>query len=623
MGYVRRQILQGVLAVLATLAVVALSGCFPDYSCTEVGCSGNLRCNTQTGNCEELVRSCVQSGCPQGKVCEPSTGLCRSEGARCVDDSCPSQQVCNAQTGYCEARTTCEIDPCTSPGEQCDRATGQCVPLPCVTDEQCPVSFYCATSDQCRPGCRIGNEQACPAGQFCRGNVDQSIGQCRDECHRDEECPLGQQCEETREGSSCEVEPPCDADADCRAEGVCYEHRCQAPPCTSDQDCGADEICELATGVCLGGSCQEDVRAPNQTRDDAVGLRPGRYTELTLCPGKSDWFSLHLRSSDALSLRLEHAAGADLDIFVYAEDARLLAANQQKGPVTTVEFISERDQDVYVQIRGTGQQSESYDLNVERNPDQTFCRDDASEENDGPAEAVVLPTDTSAPIELSQELCGFDEDWFVLPALPAHKGLALTRLDAAPDVAMQLLTPDDEFFDLPTATTSDPDELRVDRLGAAGDYFVRVHSWYGRSSGYRLRTQVLPPLDCPQAGAHNTAQTAVDIPVNAVQRLAFCPIDQAWEVDWLALQAAPTAGTLTAQVVAAGDLPALDVILFDASGGTPQRVRRAAAIDDYYQLRVPVSPGQQYLMRISAAGAPGRIVNGVDYQAFYRFESSD
>ncbi len=619
----RRHLIEGLIIATAVALAASLAACFPDYSCTEVGCTGNLQCNATTGKCEKLVQSCTKAGCPDGKVCDPATGVCRSEGARCVDNSCPAQQVCNAQTGYCEARLNCEIDPCTSPAEQCDRVSGQCVPLNCANDRDCPVSFYCSSSGECRSGCRIGDDRACPAGQFCRGNVGDTIGQCRDECHSDDECPLGQICQQTRDGSSCEAEPICETDEDCRAEGVCIQHVCQPPPCTADADCATGEVCDVATGVCVGGDCQEDIHAPNQSIDQAAALRPGSYTELELCPGQSDWFSMQLRSSDTLRLRMKHAASADLDIFVYAPDGTLLASNQQTSPLTTLEMVSQRAQTVAIQIRGTTMQAESYDLSVERNPDQTFCRDDTSEENDTPSEAVVLPTDSNAPFELALQLCGADPDWFVLGDLGARQGLSVTLSDAAADVALDLYTPDDQVYSLGGAGANASDELRMQRVGAPGDYLVRVRSRFARSGSYRLRTQVLDPMTCADAGTHRTADTAVSVPTNTVQRLALCPLDQSWEVDWIALDPPPQSGTLTAQIVAVGDLPALDVVLFEKTPGGLTTLRRAASVEGYYQVRVPVDAAANYLLRISAEGEPARIINGVDYQAFYRFESAD
>ncbi|QDG54765.1 hypothetical protein FIV42_29670 [Persicimonas caeni] len=618
-----RHIVVWLAFVCLAFAAGTLSGCFTDYSCTEIGCEGNLQCNASTGKCEALVRSCQPGSCPSGTVCNESTGICQSAGARCVDDSCPARQVCNAQTGFCEARSNCELDPCASAAEECDTLTGQCVPRSCADDSECPFSFYCAASGVCRSGCRVDEADACPDGEFCRAAVGEPIGQCREQCHADDDCPLGQQCEQTRDGSSCELEPPCAEDEDCRGQAVCRQNRCQPPPCTANADCAGDEVCDLATGTCVGGNCEEDIHAPNQTPDEAAELDPGSFAQLRLCPGKADWFSLRMRSSDAFELRLEHAPSADLDIFVWGPNGYLLAANQQTGPVTTLEVNSQVTQQVAVQIVGLDLDEETYDLEVTRNPDALFCRDDTSEENDHPGQPVVLPTDTSAPFEASLSVCGADEDWFVLPELQRDQGLVVARSEVTSQLVVELLTPDGYTYALAPPSAIEPDEIRLERLGAEGDYLLRVRDWLSRAGTYRLRTQVLAPFDCPDATAHNTAETAVQVPINAVQLYSFCPLEQAWEIDWLALTPAQQDGTLTAQVVAVGDLPDLDVVVFEQTVDGLERVRSAARTDQYYQVRLPVEAGESYLFRISANGVPGRIVDGVNYQVFYRYESSD
>lgn len=605
------------------LVSVTLSGCWEDYSCTEIGCANNLQCNVTTGKCETLTRSCQQGGCPSGSVCDESTGVCRSAGARCVDDSCPDQQVCNAQSGFCEARSNCKIDPCVSAAEECDTITGQCVPRACADDSECPFSFYCASSGVCRSGCRVEDPNACPDSEFCRAGVGESIGQCREQCHAAEDCPLGQRCEQTRDGSSCEPEPPCQEDDDCRAEAVCRQNRCQPPPCTANADCAADEVCDLATGTCVGGSCEEDIHAPNQTADDAVELDPGTFTQLRLCPGKSDWFTVRMRSSYAFEFRLQHAPSADLDIFVWDPNGYLLAANQQTGPVTTLEITSQVTQDALVQITGIDLEEAVYDLEVVRNPNDLLCRDDSNEENDNPGQAVVLPTDTSAPFEASLGLCGGDEDWFILPELDRSQGLVVARSEATSHIRVELFTPDQELFELHPPSAVEPDEIRIDRLGADGDYLIRVRDWFSGAGTYRLRTQVREPLACPDANAYDTSDRAISVPINAVQLYSFCPLQQAWEIDWLAVEPPQQPGTLTAQIVAVGDLPELDVVVFKQTIDGLERVRRAARSDNYYQVRLPVDAGDAYLFRISAPGEPGRIVDGVNYQAFYRYESSD
>lgn len=609
--------------LLLALALLTLAGCFDEYPCTEIGCEGDLICNAETGACEDFVSSCVPGAgdCAQGLICDEASGECRAPGARCVDDSCPTHQVCNAQTGYCEARSNCELDPCTGAAEQCDPQSGQCVALECDAENACPTAFYCASGGVCRAGCRIDDEDGCVAGEFCRGSAEELIGQCRKECHGDLECPLGQICRDAGGGASCEPEARCARDEDCRDEGVCAQHICRAPPCVSDAECGENEACDRPTGVCIGGDCTEDIHAPNQRVEQAVELRPGNHAQLQICALRSDWFSLELRSSDFLRVRLEHSAAVDLDLFVYDLNGQLLAANQQTGPVTNLEMYATQTQTVNLEVKGLRTQAAPYSLRVQRNPDQTFCRDDSFEENDTPADATVLPTGANITVERPLNLCGGDVDWFVLPGLQAAQGLEIAQSEAGSEVLIDLFTPDGEYFPLRTRDSADPGLFYMARLGHAGDYYIRASSIYSNPRPYWLRTRVRPPMECEQAGAHALPANAEYLAPNVVSRRALCPLEDEWEVEWLALATPAAAGNLSARVVVVGDLPALDIALFRQEDDAQQLMRSARFDGERYNLTLPVEAGETYLIRIRTAAPLGRILEGVDYQVFYRFES--
>lgn len=611
--------------LLLALASLVLTGCFDEYPCTEIGCAGDLICNAETGACEDFVSSCVPGAgdCAQGLICDEASGECRAPGARCVDDSCPTHQVCNAQTGYCEARSNCELDPCTGAAEQCDPQSGQCVALECDAENPCPTAFYCASGGVCRAGCRVDDEDGCVAGEFCRAGAEELIGQCRKECHDDHECPLGQLCRDAGGGASCEPEARCAVDADCRDTGVCVEHICRAPPCVSDADCGENEACELTTGLCIGGDCAEDIHAPNQHVEQAAPLGPGNYAQLQICALRSDWFRLELRSSDFLRVRLEHSPAVDLDLFIYDLNGHLLAANQQTGGVTHLEMYATQTQTVHLEVKGVGSQAAPYSLRVQRNPEQTYCRDDAFEENDTPADATPLPTGANLAVERPLQLCGGDVDWFVLPSLDAAQGLEIAQSEADSEVLLDLFTPDGEYFPLPGSDTADPGIFYMARLGHPGDYYIRATSIFSNPRPYWLRTRVRPPMDCEQAGAHALPADAEPLAPNVVSRRAFCPLDQAWEVEWLALETTTVPGELSARVVVVGELPALDIALFKKENELLELMRSAQFDGERYNLRLPVAAGEKYLIRISTAAPLGRILESVDYQVFYRFESAE
>lgn len=623
MNDLRKHIFGCFFLVLLTTVSTWLGGCFDEYPCTEIGCEGDLICNAQTGGCEEFVSSCVQTGCAEGLICDSGSGECRAPGARCVDDSCPAHQACNAQTGYCEARSNCELDPCNGAAEQCDAASGQCVPLECDAQNPCPTAFYCDNRGLCRAGCLLDDEDGCVSGEFCRGAPGESVGQCRKECHGDQECPLGQRCRDAGGSASCEPEPRCDSDDDCRDEGVCYDHICRAPPCVSDADCAVNQACERPSGMCIGGDCEEDIHAPNQRVEQAVELQPGTYSQLQICPLRADWFALKLRSSDFLRVRMEHGAEVDLDLFVYDQNGKLLAANQQTGSVTRLEMHATETHTVNLRVAGVGNASAPYSLRIQRNPDQTFCRDDSFEENDRASDAAQLPTGPNILFERTLELCGPDVDWFVLPSLDADQGLEVGQSDSDSEVQIELYTPDGEQFTLRGDALSGSRPFYMARLGSAGDYYIRASSVYANSLPYQLSTRVRPPMECDQPGAHALPADAEYLAPNVVSRRAFCPLDQAWEVEWLALETTTVPGELSARVVVVGELPALDIALFKKENELLELMRSAQFDGERYNLRLPVAAGEKYLIRMSTDAPLERILESVDYQVFYRFESAE
>ena len=610
------------LFLLAVATAMLATACDLTASCTTIGCPQDQVCNDKSGECEEpSADDCRDSGvtCAEGEQCDRESGLCRPLGASCREQSCPPGQTCNATSGFCEAVLDCQIDPCTSPAEVCDEVTNRCVPKPCDSNEQCGTSHYCSEMGECLDGCRPG-ESACPEGQFCRVAVGAEVGQCTEECETDTECPLGQRCESSGDGFTC-LPQSCEADADCRSEAVCKGEFCVPPPCTSDEDCAGSEFCELATGRCIGGSCEDDLNAPNHTLDEARSVESGEISQAVLCPGAPDWYAFDLRSADTLSLRLEHQQDADLDLYVYAEDRQRIALNQQTGTVSRITLVSHARQTVYVEVRNAANDAPVYSIRFERNP-EVQCRDDSDEENDSLSEASELSTTPNLRTPLSLTICGSDEDWFVLRDLDADLGLSLDQSNAAPHVQTQLLGPGGAALSLSGGADDQLQTLRIRRLGVAGDYYLRVRSLQNRSdlNGLQLGVEVTSPFQCSAPQAHNTPETAVSQSPGPPELHSLCPVEGGWEVDWIALSSPDLAASLYVQVSPSIGLPEINVDLLESRGQDVEPVRSAVLNGAIYELRAPIEPEGVYFLRVSADGEPGRIVEGVDYQIFYRFE---
>lgn len=625
-----RRRLQSLVATLLGLTAAALlvSACDLASNCNAIGCPQDQICNEQTGECENpAIADCTtsESSCPDGEQCDPKTGLCRPIGIPCPERECPSDQRCNTRTGFCETVNECDAEtkPCPSEAEVCDTVTNRCVPKPCEEDSECGNAHYCSDLGECRDGCRPQSAN-CPVGQFCRVADGQDIGRCADQCSSDSECPIAQRCE----GFTC-VTQSCLNDGDCRGEAVCKGEFCVPPPCTSDDDCTNGDVCDVATGQCLGGSCEDDDRAPNHVIAEASPVEPTTLFDRQICPGRPDWYEIDLRSADTLRVTVEQLdSDADLDVYIYAEDHELIGQSEQTDTQTRTTIISQREQTAFIEVRGPVRATSEYSISFEINPDMQ-CRDDPNEENDSRQDASDLSNDAGQLTRLEMTICGSDEDWFALRDLDATQGISLRLSARAQHIQTELLAPDGPQYVLSGDSGGQISQLDVRRLGVAGDYYIRVFSTQNRvADEVRLDVEVTEPVQCADAQAHSTPEDAFQQPPGPppTDPASLCPLASGWEVDWVELEAPPTPASLYVQLTPSGGLPELNVDLFRrTNGGAVEPVRSAMESTTteggrIYEIRAPIDPSDAFFVRISADGAPGRIVEQVNYKLFYSFE---
>ena len=621
--------------VVGLIALLWLAGgCGPDPDCTEIGCPAGERCEASTGECLPRTNDCTSTGCPAGEVCDDQSGLCRR--LSCPDEPCPDGQACNTEDGkgFCEPIPDCATDGCTSPAETCDAASGECIAKGCQVDNDCPGGYICAESNVCRSGCRIDRPD-CPPQTFCRPVSGQTAGQCLPECTTSRECPHGQYCPTRTGESTCQPEPPCEKDRECRTDEICRSDECVAPPCSSDEDCTGERTCDRATGLCIGGRCDEDRLGPNQTSEEAAELKFDRYNNLHLCQGRSDWFALEVDSSQALTFRLEHPADRDVDLVVYDSADRQIGADQQRPPksafssqfASSVTVFSQRAQTIRLRIYTTERESPdeetpalpvevTYDLEVRRADDQ-FCADDDYEENDRRRAASRLPSNVGdSPVYKDFQICGGDVDWYRLPDIPAEAGLRARLIDSPNHLELGVLSEDGGQFSLTPG-----EQFDLLRTGTRGDWYLRVASTSQESGSYGLTYGVPPAWDCPEKGQHAGIDQAVAPTTGALETYALCPQDDKWEVDWIALEPPTEEGLLSVDIDPESALPDLVVELYEQKPSGLNLLRRAAPNDDgSYGLARQATPNQSFLLRISASQPVGRLHDKTTYEVTYQYD---
>ena len=550
---------------------------------------------------------------------------------------CPEGKACNTASGFCEPESGCNASDC-SPAQQCDQQTGECVARQCDADTDCPRGYICGDANRCTSGCRL-DAPKCPANQICWRSPESDIGQCRNECASFRDCPYGQYCASNAGPSICEPEEPCDRDSDCRQQGhqdeVCRNGICSPPPCQSDEMCNDGEVCDKATGRCVGGSCQDDRLAPNQTWEEAAGIKFDTYTRLQLCPGHSDWFSLEVDSNDAVSIRVEHEAVYDLDFIVYDEERQPVAVNQQAPPnnarggrfSSTATFLAEKAQTLMIRVYSTSREQDenavtepepvdtTYELRVS-DARNLFCSDDGFEENDSRQTARSVPSAIGADLEFNnRQICGGDADWYHLADVSGDAQLHSSLRSEADHLQL------DVYSELGAHYRRSPVETLdlVRTSGGEQDWYLRVSSRRKRSASYTLSYRVDSPWECPEDGKHGNPEDAVSLSRETETTYALCPRDKKWEVDWIDLESPNSTKRLEIEVTVTQSLPEVRVEVFEKQPSGLSILHRAARLADIYSAVLQVDPEQDLVLRIGSDTEPGPLRNKPRYDVVYRF----
>ena len=344
----------------------------------------------------------VDGECLQGRVC--LDGLCRL-GCQ-IDADCPGRQVCEPDSGRCQDAFFCEQDLDCAANRVCLR--GSCLQPDCTSHHDCGgrrcVDRRCELS---LPGV-CADDEGCSAPQVCL-----AAGACGlpEGCADDGDCPATRpRCDEAV--ARCVA---CRGDSDCAATQICQDRACSAAKACADAlDCPGERVCDAA-GQCLpAAGCPGD-RFDPLANGEPIPLPLAAYTDLLLCDGTQDRYSVELPQDEGLVVRLHHdPRRADLTLGLGLLDGGGQGPLQIASGPTGVQRLTlapgPQARRALVEVRGEPGVDAPYQLILE--PLDAPCAPDRFEGaggNDHQAAAAAL-----VPGVHAVTLCGDDEDWWRL-----------------------------------------------------------------------------------------------------------------------------------------------------------------------------------------------------------------
>ena len=226
-------------------------------------------CDTQTGNCTNIINSNPNTVCSDGDLCTHNdrciNGQCVGTPINCDDGNTCTNDLClnggclyvylNNQTcddgNPCTVNDTCVMGFCigediqcednnTCTTDFCDVNNGQCVFQPCLDGMSCDDGDPCTVLDQCVNGTCVGTPKVCSDGNFCNGM---------------------ETCNITTGACMPGIIPNC-TDGDPCTQDICDNNlgMCLNPPVNGNgTQCGITNVgaCEFGVFVCNGTASNE------------------------------------------------------------------------------------------------------------------------------------------------------------------------------------------------------------------------------------------------------------------------------------------------------------------------------------------------------------------------------
>lgn len=272
--------------------------------------------------------------------------------------------------------------------------------------------------------------------------------------------------------------------------------------------------------------CTDDGRESNDTRGDASLLTaaPLDVTGLMLCASDEDWYRYDLADGEGVSVDLiRTVATRSILIDLYDAQGQVLDYGSTITGGERVVLYGLASGSYYLRVYGQQSAEGGYSLHLA----PYSCAIDAREDNDSQSEAS--PQNEVPATVTDLRLCPGDEDWFVVTVTEGQNLRVVARfVDADGDIDLHV------YDSLGTKlagsiSTTDDETITLYNL-AAGDYSIRVFSFYDIDNGYSLEFSVPPPCaqDSGEPNDDSGQATLIASVPYGIGGLALCQPDEDW-----------------------------------------------------------------------------------------------
>jgi hypothetical protein len=226
-----------------------------------------------------------------------------------------------------------------------------------------------------------------------------------------------------------------------------------------------------------GTECDDDRQEPNDSRTRARALAAGEHTNLHICEGDDDWYSIDVEAGEILEVNLSFV-DADGDIDVQVLDPNFAVIGQGFS-VDDNERVARRaavSGTFFVRVFSFLQIDNDYDMTLTILPEDS-CLEDNDEENDSREEAVRVFEGARSGLGLCQADGETEEDWYSFNVTEGQNiSATITFVHADADLDLELYRGEEEGALDRSLGFRDSETVELEEA-PAGTYYLRIFSF--------------------------------------------------------------------------------------------------------------------------------------------------